>query len=133
MMKSKALFAALIFPAIVLSGAVENLALAQEKKIEKSDPKGVSGEVTTKEVEQNDKVRVYESTFNPGDVAKSAKRPMRVIHAIEGGTLERTYDDGKKEIIPWKTGETRIITEERPYAVKNIGKSVVHLLIVVPK
>ena len=133
MRKSTRLLVASLLPAFVLAGMVANPAMAQEKKMEKSAPKAVAGEATIKEIEQNDKVRVYESTYKPGDVTPSAKRPMRVVHAIKGGTLERTYADGKKETVQWKTGETRIVSEERPYAVKNIGKGVVHLLVVATK
>jgi hypothetical protein len=133
MRKSTGLLAALLFPAFVLAGMVANPALAQEKKMEKSVQKAAAGEVTLKEIEQNDKVRVFEATFKPGDVSPSAKRPMRVIHAIKGGTLERTYEDGKKETVQFKTGETRIISEERPYAIKNIGNGVVHLLVIAVK
>jgi len=75
-------------------------------------------------------LRVVEVTFKPGDVSPSAKRPMRVVHTYAGGTFERTYDDGTKETVQFKTGETRIISEERPYAIKNIGKSVIRLLAV---
>jgi hypothetical protein len=133
MTKSPALFAALVFPAFVLAGVFASPALAQEKKMEKSVQKAAAGEVTLKEIQQNDKLRVYEATYKPGDVSPSAKRPMRVIHALKGGTLERTYTDGKKETVEWKTGDTRIVSEERPYAVKNIGKGVVRLLVVALK
>ena len=133
MTKSPGLLAALLFPAFVLAGVVANPALAQEKKMQKSVQKATAGEVTLKEIEQNDKLRVYEATYKPGDVSPSAKRPMRVVHALKGGTLERTYTDGKRETVEWKTGDTRIISEERPYAVKNIGKGVVHLLLVALK
>jgi hypothetical protein len=133
MRKSTRLLVASLLPAFVLAGMVANPAMAQEKKMEKTAPKAPAGEVTLKEIEQNDKLRVYEATYKPGDVSPSAKRPMRVVHAIKGGTLERTYADGKKETVQWKTGETRILTEEKPYAVKNIGKGVVHLLVVATK
>jgi len=65
-----------------------------------------------KYLDSNDKLRVIEVTFKPGDTAPSAKRPMRVVHAYTGGTLERTYDDGTKETVQLKTGETRIISEK---------------------
>jgi quercetin dioxygenase-like cupin family protein len=133
MTKSPGLLAALVFPAFVLAGMVANPALAQEKKTEKSVQKAAAGEVTLKEIEQNDKLRVYEATYKPGDVSPSAKRPMRVIHALKGGTLERTYADGTKETVKYKTGDTRIISVEKPYAVKNIGKGVVRLLVVALK
>lgn len=112
-MKATRLFAALLLFAIV--------SLAYGK------------EVTRKEIQQNEKVRVYEATYQPGDFSPTNKWPMRVVHAMKGGTLERTYEDGKKETFVWKTGETRIISEERPYAIKNVGKGVVRLLIVALK
>jgi|ERR1700680_739310 quercetin dioxygenase-like cupin family protein len=132
MTKSPGLLAALVFPAFVLAGMVANPVFAQEKKTENVQ-KAAAGEVTLKEIEQNDKLRVYEATYKPGDVSPSTKRPMRVIHALKGGTLERTYSDGTKETVKYKTGDTRIISEEKPYAVKNIGKGVVRLLVVAVK
>jgi hypothetical protein len=122
-----------MFPVFLLAGGAANPVMAQEKKVETSVQKAVAGEVMVKEIEQNDKLRVYEATFKPGDVLKSAKRPMQVIHVIKGGTLERTYTDGTKETVQWKTGDTRIISEERPFGVKNIGKGVVHLLVIASK
>jgi hypothetical protein len=133
MRKSTRLLVASLLPAFVLAGMTTNPATAQEKKMEKSAQKAPAGEVTLKEIEQNDKLRVYEATYKPGDVSPSAKRPMRVVHAIKGGTLERTYADGKKDTVQWKTGDTRIISEERPYSVKNTGKGVVQLLVVATK
>ena len=58
---------------------------------------------------------------------------MRVVHCIKGGRLERTYPDGSKEITLWKPGDTKIISEARPYAIKNIGKTEVRLLVVLLK
>jgi hypothetical protein len=134
MTKSTGLLRVLLLPAIVLAGVVLNPAMAQEKTIEKkSAPAAAAGEVTLKEIEQNDRVRVYEATYKPGDVSASAKRPMRVVHALQGGTLERSYADGTKDTVQWKTGDTRILSEERPYAIKNVGKSVVHLFVVALK
>jgi hypothetical protein len=123
MMKSNGVASATLCLAALIVGIVSSPALAQHKK----------GESTIKEIQQNDKVRVYEAIYQPGDVSPSVKRPMRVIHALKGGKLERTYDDGKKEISEWKTGETRIVSEERAYSVKNVGKGVVDLFIVALK
>ena len=91
---------------------------------------GKAGAPAIKEIQQNDRVRVAEVTYKPGQVSPSAKRPMRVVHALKGGSLERTFEDGTKEAAQWKTGETKILTEERPYAVKNVGKGDVRLLVV---
>ena len=131
-MKTIVTLARLLVPALIAVGMIATPAMAQDKKAEKKT-EAAAGQVMLKEVAQNDKLRVYEATFKPGDVSPNAKRPMRAVLALSDGTLERTYEDGKKEVIPWKKGEAKIITEERPYAVKNIGKTVVHLYIVVPK
>lgn len=140
MKKLARVLAEVLVPFFFIAGAIATPASAQEKKAEKMEKapekkmeKAAAGKVAIKEIEQNDKLRVYESTFKPGDVSPSAKRPLRAVHAIKGGTLERTYEDGKKEAIHWKDGESRIISEPRPYAVKNTGKTTVHLLVVVPK
>ena len=90
------------------------------------------GEPTNKELIDNDKVRVYESTFQPGDVSQNRARLDRVTHYLTSGTLQRTYPDGKTEDRVFKAGET-IWSEAKTYAVKNNSNSVVRLLIVIPK
>jgi hypothetical protein len=132
MRKLARILAGLLVPAFLVAGIVATPAMAQDKMAKKME-KAKAGEVVLKEIAANDKLRVYEATFKPGDTGANAKRPMRAVYAIKGGTLERTYEDGKKENIVWKTGESRIISEERPYALKNVGKTVVHLLVVQPK
>ena len=120
----------LLAPAVILAGGLATSALAQEETAGNEMKKAAAGRVTIKELVQNDRLRAYEATFKRGDVSPSAKRSMRVVRAIKGGTLERTYEDGKKEVSKWKAGEVKIISEERPYSVKNIGKTTVHLYIV---
>jgi mannose-6-phosphate isomerase-like protein (cupin superfamily) len=109
--------------ALVLAGLVVTPAFAQEKV-----PEG-----KIKQIDENDKIRVVEVTYQPGEGNASAKRPMRVVYAIKGGTLERTYADGTKETTEWKAGETKIISEARPYSIKNVGKTVIQYLVVFVK
>ena len=70
MRKSTRLLVASLLPAFVLAG-MANPATAQEKKMGKTAAKAPAGEVTLKEIEQNDKLRVYEATYKPGDVSPS--------------------------------------------------------------
>lgn len=133
MSKLAYVLAVLLAPAIFVAGAIATPAVAQEKKAEKKMAKAKAREVTLKEIQQNDKLRLYEATFKPGDTAPSVKRPMRAVYAISGGTLERTYEDGKKEKTVWKAGEGRILSEERPYAIRNVGKTTVRLVVVAVK
>ena len=127
MRKPTRLFAASVFLLSWTAAVLVHPATAQEKRA------ASKGEATIKEIEQNDKVRVYEVTYQPGDTLPSVKRPMRVVHVFKGGTLERTYEDGKKETLEWKTGDTKVINEEKAYGLKNVGKTAIHFLIVAVK
>jgi negative regulator of sigma E activity len=115
-------FAALAF---ALS-ALMNCAMAQDKKAEKG-----AGKATMKVVAENAKTRAYEVTFAPG--AENASVPsssVRVVRALAGGTLQRTYSDGKKENVVYKTGEVRINEASPAFTTKNIGKKVIKLYVV---
>jgi hypothetical protein len=112
--------------AFVLSGPIVNSAMAQDKKAEKG-----AGKATMKVVAENAKTRAYEVTFAPG--AENTAVPsssVRVVRALAGGTLERTYTDGKKEKVVYKTGDVRINETSPAYTVKNVGKSEVKLYVV---
>ena len=96
---------------------ISGSALAQEKK---SGDKAPS--VQIKVIKENDKVRVFETTYAPGATNKSTNRnTYRVVRALSGGTLERTYEDGKKENVTYKTGEVHINEPGPTYSTKNIG------------
>ena len=115
-------FAALAF---ALSASM-NCAMAQDKKAEKD-----AGKATMKVVAENAKTRAYEVTFAPG--AENASVPsssVRVVRALAGGTLQRTYSDGKKENVVYKTGEVRINEASPAFTTKNIGKKPIRLYIV---
>jgi type V secretory pathway adhesin AidA len=100
--------------------------MAQDKKAEKG-----TGKATMKVVAENAKTRAYEVTFAPG--AENASVPsssVRVVRALAGGTLQRTYSDGKKENVVYKTGEVRINEASPAFTTKNIGKKPIRLYIV---
>ena len=84
---------------------------------------------------ENDKVRAFEITFEPGDENTSVPSSSpRVIRALKGDTLQRIYADGKKEDVVWKTGEVRYNAPSSVgYTTKNIGKTELQLYIVVLK
>jgi quercetin dioxygenase-like cupin family protein len=70
---------------------------------------------------------VYTTSFPPGAISPMSKRPVRVIYVLSGGTLERTYADGRKVDITYKTGETKIIDDSVAYELKNVSSSTVKL------
>src|SRR6266446_10826816 len=118
--------ASLAVLAFVLSGSMVNSATAQDKKAAKGAAKA-----TMKVITENAKARAYEVTFAPG--AENTSVPAsstRVVRALAGGTLERTYTDGKKEKVSYKTGEVRINEVSLAFTTKNIGKSEIKLYVV---
>ena len=111
--------------AVALSAFLLNGAMAQDKK------DMATKEVTVKPIAENDKVRVTEVIWAPGARNSTiATSSTRVVRALKGGTLERTYADGKKEKIVYKDGETRINMPGQPFTSVNIGKKPVHLYVV---
>ena len=85
---------------------------------------------TSEPVAEGSGFAVTISTFKPGDVSPTTKRPIRVVQAITAGSLQRTFEDGTKENVTYKKGETKIIGDEKPYELKNITNSTVKLYVV---
>jgi hypothetical protein len=70
-------------------------------------------------------------TYKPGAENKAiANSSTRVVRALAGGTLERTFADGKKEKVTYNTGQVRINQASPAYTTKNIGKSEIRLYVV---
>ena len=129
MRKLSAVMAGMLIPAFLATGVVFNSALAQEKAAPKAAQ--AAGQVTVKELAKNDKVRVYEATFKPGDVAPSMERQFRVVRYMTAGEIQRTYPDGKKDTLKFKAGDVRL-ADKGTYEAKNISKKTVVLYIVQP-
>ena len=92
-----------------------------------------AAEATQKLLDENDKVKVIDVVEKPGDTGPMASRLGNVVYVITAGTFERTYADGSKEVLPRKAGEVFLVKEKRQYSVKNVGKTTIHLIEVVPK
>lgn len=139
-MKLLRILAGLVVPAFMLAGIAATPALAQDKaKDAKAAPaaKAVKGTSTVKVHFENDKVRVFERTYKPGDTnTEVPSGNYRVNMTKKGGTLERTYSDGKKEKLELKDGMVRWNEPSKggvTYTVKNIGKTEVVSFVVVLK
>jgi hypothetical protein len=121
------LFVSLLVPAFVLAGVAANPAMAQDKaKDAKAAPaaKAEKGKAVQKVFSEDDRVRVTETTFKPGDVGPNVMRGFRVTRALKGGMTERTWADGKKEKVEWKTGEVKVQEpEKQARQTKNVGKT----------
>ncbi len=102
---------------IVLIGGATGPTIAQEKA------KAAKSEATLKVFVDNDKVRVFEIRFKPGDQGANVARPARVLRVLKGGTLLRTFADGKSDKRTYKTGDVVYEQSAQPFVPKNIGKS----------
>ena len=123
----KSLIAALVLPAFFFAPLAFDAANAQDKKADKG-----AGTAAIKEIASDDKFRVFEVTYKPGQ-GRPIEPGHRIVRAIKGGTLERDHPDGKKEKVEWKQDQVRINKPAKPYNVKNVGKSDVVLFVVESK
>lgn len=119
---------ALCASAIALTLAFSTAAFAQGMTSGAMSAVPPEGQLTAKTLDENAKVKIIDVIAKPGETSPIHSRPMRVVHFVTGGTFERTYADGKKEVIPEKAGQTKIVDVAQPYALKNIGKTTIHLI-----
>jgi hypothetical protein len=138
MEKSARYFTGLLVVAFLLAGAIVNPAVGQDKaKDTKALPsaKAEKGAPKLTVLMDNAKVRVFEVQYKPGEENKAVpSASSRVVRALKGGTLMRNYADGKTEKVEWKTGQVRFLEAEKTaYTAKNVGKSDIHLYVVVLK
>ena len=130
----KKFFRAFLVPAFALAVAIAIPAVAQDKSKGAKAGKGTS---TVKVYFENDKVRVFERSYKPGDTnTEVASSQYRVVRTMKGGTLERTYADGKKEKTELKEGTVRWLEPTKggaTYTVKNIGKTEIVSYVIVLK
>ena len=118
----------LLVAACFIAAAVAAPAMAQEKKAEKKAPVRAM-----KVLLDNDKVRVTESVFKPGEENPMEFRPYRINRVLKGSTtIERRHKDGKVEKLEWKEGGVYQSGPDNASA-KNIGKGEVVLYTVTLK
>ena len=126
MRKLAGAFAALLIPGL-FAAFVATPAMAQEKA------KGAPLKQELKVLLENDKVRVYEARSAPGAESEMRERPFRVIRFLTNARIQRTYADGKTEILERKAGEVRAAGPDKAYKTKNVGKAAYAVYVVQPK
>ncbi|HTL71218.1 MAG TPA: cupin domain-containing protein [Candidatus Eisenbacteria bacterium] len=78
-----------------------------------------------KQVLDNDRVRVSEIKFNPGEKAAMHTHPFpHVVYVIEGGELTITHPDGTSAVMQAKPGDALWMGAETHEAV-NTGTTVI--------
>jgi hypothetical protein len=114
--------------AFVLAASLAMPAMAQDKKVEKKATIRAQ-----KALVDNDRVRVTESIFKPGDENPMEARAYRVSRVIKGNTtVERRHKNGKVEKVEWKEGG---VYQAGPdvASTRNVGKGDVVLYTVTLK
>ena len=115
---------------VTAAAGVLTLIMAATQVLAQDKP-AATPKARVKVMAENARLRAYELTFAPG--AENSPVPAsstRVVRVLAGGTLERTYPDGKKEKVVYKTGEVRINQTSLPVTTKNVGSKPVRLYVV---
>ena len=100
-----------------------SVAAAAEEKSYPNPQEGAPG--VYKQVFDNDRVRVSEITFNPGDKAPMHTHSLaHIVYILEGGELTLTYPDGKSAVATAQAGQVLWFPAETHEAV-NTGTTVV--------
>ncbi len=77
---------------------------------------------------ENDRVRVMEVTFQPGEKIAEHSHPDHFAYVVEGGKIQISHPDGSTMDAELKVGDVVWINAETHWAV-NTGDTVVRLLI----
>ena len=93
---------------------------------EETDPLKAASNVY-KFLNENDRVRVLEVVFKPGDVAKMHHHPDHVIYAVKGGKLN-FLSGGKTQDMEIKTGSVTFLDAQN-HEAKNVGNTTIDLIV----
>ncbi len=102
--------------------------LNEMKKTQWADPTVVASEVY-KLVLENERVRVFDVRFKPGQKAEMHGHPDHVIYVLSDYTLNLMLPDGSSQQVPLKAGQA-IFMQAGAHAAVNIGQTEGHALVV---
>jgi quercetin dioxygenase-like cupin family protein len=111
----------LVWTALLVVVLAVNLALAQ-------DPAQVGPNIY-KLLFENERVRVFEVRFKPGERIAMHSHPDHVVYVLGDGTLKLSYPDGKAVEVVLKAGQTLWIPAET-HAAENVGSTDAHSIVV---
>ena len=123
------MFTRLCMGSLLVSFFTANLSAAMADEKAKTVA-GEKGQASRTVLAESDKLQVIEIRQKPGELSTPSTSATRVLRVLQGGTLLRTYADGKTEEVVWKAGEVQIQEPGPQYTVKNVGKSEIVLYVV---
>ncbi len=96
--------------------------------MEKSrDPMKVAKNVY-KFIMENDRVRVLEASFKPGDKAIMHDHPDHLVYVLNDGKIN-LKSSGKTDVLDLKKGQA-VFLKAQSHEAENTGKTDLHLLVV---
>ena len=102
--------------------------LAEKSRTAWPDPTEAASDVY-KLILENDRTRVFDVRFKPGQKAEMHSHPDHIIYVISDYTLNLILPDGTQQEIPLKAGQA-FWMKAGPHAAVNIGKTEGHALVV---
>ena len=102
--------------------------MSTEKDNSWPDPAAVAADVYTLLLE-NDRVRVFDVRFKPGQQAVMHGHPDHVVYVLADYTLDLMLSDGSRQQVPLKAGQILWI-DAGPHAAQNIGTTEGHSLVI---
>jgi quercetin dioxygenase-like cupin family protein len=73
-------------------------------------------------------IRVIQGTYKPGDSSIMHAHPDFVLYVLQGGTVELTASDGKKQNIEFKK-DMAVVLPAATHSAKNIGKTTLKVIV----
>ena len=77
---------------------------------------------------ENERVRVLEVVFKPGDFASMHHHPDHVIYVVQGGRM-RITSEGKPQETDLKQGSVTML-KEQDHEAENVGNTTVDMIVV---
>jgi quercetin dioxygenase-like cupin family protein len=102
--------------------------LTEMKQTAWADPAMVAGDVY-KMVMENERVRVFDVQFKPGQKAIMHGHPDHVVYVLTDYTLKLMLADGSSQVVPLKAGQSIWMGADQ-HAAENIGKTEGHALVI---
>jgi quercetin dioxygenase-like cupin family protein len=114
--------------ALALTACTTAAADPTKKAPPPGDPAVVAKDVY-KLVLENDRVRVFDVRFAPGQKAPMHSHPDHVVYVLDDATIRLTGPDGKSQDVSIKAGQA-LFLPAGPHAAENVGKTGAHNLVV---
>ena len=90
------------------------------------DPMNVASNVY-KFLNENERVRVLEVIFKPGDKARVHHHPEHIVYVLKGGKL-KLVSEGKPQELELAAGSV-VFLEEQNHEAENVGNTTIDLLV----